>query len=95
MAKNLILFSYPRITLDNRLLVVVEVFLVSSNASATRVFIFLNALRVGKRTARVTLSVVQTLALKYPSRCVNHEELDYLPLFHSALPSPFWDPAKG
>ena len=49
---------------------------VSSNASETRVFIFLNALRVGKSTARVTLSVVQALALKYPFRCVNHVELE-------------------
>ena len=57
---------------------------VSSNASETRVFIFLNTLRVGKSTARVTLSVVQALALKYPFRCVNHVELDWLPLFHSA-----------
>ena len=61
-----------------------KVSLVSSNASETRVFIFLIALRVGKSTARVTLSVVQALALKYPFRCVNHVELELLPLFHSA-----------
>ena len=80
MARNLIFFRTLQppsfLKLVNRCLLVAKVSNVSSDASETRVFIFLNALRVGKSITRVTLSIVQALVLKYPFRCVDRVELD-------------------
>ena len=74
----------PRsLKLVNRCLVIAEVFNVSCNAGETRALIFQNA-RGYQHSNIFRLSIVQALALKYPFRCVDHEELDWLPLFYSA-----------
>ena len=69
-------------------MVVAKVFNVSYNASETRAFIFLNVCSTGLKEYGQSnifrLSIVQALALKYLFGCVDHEELDWLPLFHGA-----------